>query len=413
MLVNASKAVFQGLTAAIAVIVDVTERKAAEFALRAAKDESDRANRAKSTFLAAASHDLRQPVQSLTLLLSVIKRHAAEQPKAAQAVVMADAALNSLSGLLNGILDLSKLDAGLVTPVAASVDLAELTDRLVSEYRPRAAEKGLSLRVARRRLKRERGPRDAGAHPAQPARKRPAYTRKGGVLLAVRRRGETVRLDVIDTGIGIPADKLTEIFEEFRQLDNPARDSSRGLGLGLAIASRLARLLGTEVQVASRPSRGSRFSLVLPLDQVGPPAVADELALDDTPGRVLLIEDNGNLRQTYEMTLADWGYTTLAAATGEEALRLAEQEEWRFDAVIADHRLGPGLTRVEAAMEIARRAGRDFPTLIVTGDVAKERIAKILASGFVVIHKPVDAANLRQHLAKALGIKVRIPAYGK
>ena len=413
VLVNASKARFEGRTAGIAVVVDVTERKAAELALRAAMAESDRANRAKSTFLAAASHDLRQPVQSLTLLLSVIKRHVAEQPKAASAVRMADAALYSLSGLLNGILDLSKLDAGLVTPVAGSVDLAELTERLVSEYQPRAVDKGLSLRVARHQLNVSADLEMLEQILRNLLENALRYTRKGGVLLAVRRRGETVRLDVIDTGIGIAADKLTEIFEEFRQLDNPARDSSRGLGLGLAIASRLARLLGTEVRVASRPGHGSRFSLVLPLDHDGPPAVGDELTLDDASGRVLLIEDNANLRQTYEMTLADWGYATLAAATGEEALHLAEREEWRFDAVIADHRLGPGLTGVEVAMEIARRATRDIPTMIVTGDVAKERIAEILASGFVVIHKPVEAAELRQHLAKALGVKTRNAASGE
>jgi CheY-like chemotaxis protein len=228
------------------------------------------------------------------------------------------------------------------------------------------------------------------------------YTPQGEILLGVRRRGENVRLDVIDTGIGVAPEKLTEIFEEFRQLNNPARDANQGLGLGLAIVDRLTRLMGTRMEVASKPRHGSRFSLVLPLDRAGPAAIQASPALDDAGGRILVIEDNCGLRQAYEMMLNDWGYISFGAATGEEALTLADREKWRFDAIVADHRLGPGLTGAEAAAEIARRAGRAFPTMIVTGDTAKERIAEIHASGFAMLHKPVEAAELRRRLAQVL-----------
>ena len=186
----------------------------------------------------------------------------------------------------------------------------------------------------------------------------------------MRQRGECVRLDVIDTGIGIPADKQAEIFEEFRQLNNPARDSSHGLGLGLAIVSRLARLIGAEVQVASgsTTARAFRCFFRLTSDAAGRAGRAGGLK---TPAAAsLIIEDNSGIRQAYEIMLEDWGYETLSAATGEEALDRAAQANWGFDAIVADHRLGSGLTGNAAAKEIGRRAGRVYPTLLVTGDTA-------------------------------------------
>ena len=240
------------LAGIVCVSSDITE-------LRAAKAEAEKSSQAKSKFLAAASHDLRQPVQALTLLLSVIKRQVADKPKTVEAALMAEAAVSSLTALLTSILDISKLDAGLVTPLLTAVDLGELVPRLAREHQPLAAAKGLSLRhascplfVRADREMLERILRNLLENALR-------YTDTGGVLLAVRRRGETARLDVIDTGIGIPADKHTEIFEEFCQLGNAAGDSSQGLGLGLAIVSRLARLMGVEVQVASKPGHGSRW----------------------------------------------------------------------------------------------------------------------------------------------------------
>jgi PAS domain S-box-containing protein len=386
----------------LCVSFDITQAKTAEAELQLAKAEAERASLAKSKFLAAASHDLRQPVQSLTLLLAMIKRQVADKPKAAEGVNLAEAALKGLSGLLTGILDISKLEAGVVEPCVESVDIGQLIERLAAEYRPRAAETGLSLRLAPCSL-RARGDREMVERILRNLLENALrYTPQGDILLGVRRRGENVRLDVIDTGIGIAANKQTEIFEEFRQLNNPARDASQGLGLGLAIVARLARLLGAGVEVASHPGRGSRFSLVLPLDRDGPAATPVKSALDDCGGRVLVIEDNSGLRQAYEMMLNDWGYTTFGAATGEEAIARAEQEKWRIDAIVADHRLGPGLTGAEAAAEIARRAGRDFPTLIVTGDTARDRITEIHASGFAMLHKPVEAADLRRRLVQGM-----------
>ena len=377
-------------------------RKQVEIELRAAKAEADRRSLSKSKFLATASHDLRQPVQSLTLLLSMIEQQVADRPKAARLVDMANASMASLNTLLTGILDISRLDAGVVTPVFSSVDLGELINRLADEYAPRAAADGLVLRHAPRVLQArtdvallERILRNLIENALR-------YTSKGGVLIGVRKRGEWVRLDVIDTGMGIAAEHQTEIFEEFRQLNNPARDSSKGLGIGLAIVSRLARLIGAEVQVASRLNRGSRFSLLLPVERSASPAVQAPLPIEDARGRILIVEDNSSIRETYEIMLEHWGYATLSAATGEEALDRAAQAKWEFDAIVADHRLGPGLTGNAAALEIARRAGRSYPTMLVTGDTAEERLTEVSSSGFALLHKPVDADDLRRTLASLL-----------
>jgi signal transduction histidine kinase len=239
-----------------------------------ASSEAERANLAKSKFLAAASHDLRQPVQSLTLLLSVIGRQVAEMPKAASMVEMAKASMASLNAILTGMLDISRLDAGVITPAFASVDLGELVNRLALEYAPRAAVDGLVLRHAPRALRAR-----ADAVLLQQILRNLIenalrYTAKGGVLIGMRQRGDHVRLDVIDTGMGIAADHQTEIFEEFRQLNNPARDSSKGLGLGLAIVSRLAHLLDIQIELASSLGRGTRFSLLLPVAQTEAPVAA-------------------------------------------------------------------------------------------------------------------------------------------
>jgi CheY-like chemotaxis protein/two-component sensor histidine kinase len=352
--------------------------------------------------LAAASHDLRQPVQSLTLLLSAIRRQVADNPKAASLVNMANASMASLNGLLTSILDISRLDAGVITPDMASVDLGGLVGSLGDEYAPRAAAVGLVLRHAPRALRArtdvlllERILRNLIENALR-------YTATGGVFIGLRRRGQSVRIDIFDTGIGIAADQQKEIFEEFRQLNNPARDSSQGLGLGLAIVSRLAQLIGSEVQVASSLGHGTRFSLLLPLDRSTPPCVRAAPSFEDARGRILIIEDNFGVRQAYEILLKDWGYETLSSASGEEALDCAALVKWEFDAVIADHRLGPGLTGNAAAKEIARRAGRTFPTLLITGDTAEEQLAQISSSGFAMLHKPVDVDELRRTLALLL-----------
>jgi PAS domain S-box-containing protein len=382
---------------------DISEQKAMEAELLAAKAEAERANNAKSKFLAAASHDLRQPVQSLVLLLSLLERQVVGESKAVETARLMRAAVEGLYGLLTSVLDVSRLDAGVVKPAAVCLDLGALVLRLSEEYTPKAAEKGLALRQFPRGLQARVDPALLERALRNLIENALRYTCKGGVLLAVRRRGERVRIDVIDTGVGIPEDMQAEIFEEFHQLNNPGRNLEQGLGLGLAIVARLADLLDAKVEVASRVGRGSRFSLSLPLVQEAASFVPDPPAFTDPGGRLLIIEDNVLVRDGLEAALRPFGYETLAADRGEAALDLAAREGWRFDAIVADHRLGPGRTGIETAREIHRRAGRFIATLVLTGDTDSERIAEIEASGFAFLHKPVDAQELRRQLARQMG----------
>jgi signal transduction histidine kinase/CheY-like chemotaxis protein len=372
--------------------------------LAAARSEAEHAYQAKSKFLAAASHDLRQPVQSLVLLMALIERQIAANPEARSTLAMMQKALDGLNSLLTAILDVSRLDAG-VEAHPEPVDLAAMLRRLALEYQPKADKVGLVLRVAAPGLW-------ASADPALLERairnlidNAIRYTRTGGVLLGLRRRNGhgRVRIDVVDTGIGIPRERQADIFEEFVQISNPGRHLGLGLGLGLAIVARIAKLIGATIEVSSNVGRGSRFSLLLPVADATYAATEEDASkFEDPGGRVLIIEDNAIVLQSLETALAQWGYETVAASTGEEALRVAEDECWRFGAILTDEHLGAGLNGVDTVREIVRRSKRFLPALILTGDTSTEGISEIAASGFQIMHKPIAPEALRRNLARLL-----------
>ena len=382
-------------------IHDLTWRKQVEFDLRMAKAEAERANLAKSKFLAAASHDLRQPIHALVLLLDVLKRHA-NTPPVAKAVDAMESALDGLNRLLSSILDVSRIDAGVVVPLMQSVDVGGLVQRICAEYALLCRQKSLRLRcrckpsllVRTDAVQIERILRNLIENAIR-------YTDRGGLLVATRRRGDRLRIDIVDSGIGIPTDKLEHIFEEFYQVGNPSRNYQEGLGLGLAIVRRLATLIGADVQVRSREGRGTCFTVTAPIDG----ASIDEMSTPSataavvTGRRIMVIEDNPKIRIGLELLLESWRCDVLGAKSGEEALVIGEKEGWRFDAIIADHRLGPGLSGTATAVEIGKRSGRSIPTLIVTGDTAPERISEIHSSGFEVMHKPVMPNELGRRMA--------------
>jgi PAS domain S-box-containing protein len=382
---------------------DISAEKAVEAEIIAAKSEAERANRAKSKFLASASHDLRQPVQSLVLLLSLIERQVEANPRAIETARMMKQALGGLNGLLTAILDISRLDAGVVEPSIENVDLAALLGRLAGEYTAKAESKGLELRIAPRALRAMADPSLLERALRNLVENALRYTPSGGVLIGLRRRGPNVRIDVVDTGVGVPADKREEIFDEFIQLNNPGRDLSKGLGLGLAIVARLVALMNGKIEVNSHFGSGSRFSLFLPCAEFAEPAAIVETQHEDPFGQVLIVEDNAILRHGLENIARQWGCETCSAGSGEEAVEVAAARNWRIDAIVTDYRLGAGLNGVQAAKEIARRSGREFPTLVLTGDTAKNRIAEITASGFDLLHKPVSTEELRRKLAQLLG----------
>ena len=382
-------------------MADVLQMRVTELAV--ARSEAEHADQAKSKFLAAASHDLRQPVQSLVLLMALVERQIAANPEARSTVAMMRKALDALNILLTSILDVSRLDAG-VEAHPEPIDLAAMLRRLALEYRAKADEVDLVLRVAAPDLW-------ASADPALLERalrnlidNAIRYTRNGGVLLGLRRRNGRVRIDVVDTGIGIPRERQADIFVEFVQIHNPGRDLGLGLGLGLAIVARIARLLGAAIEVNSNVGRGSRFSLALPgAEAAFATKEGGSAELEDPGGRVLIIEDSAIVLRSLEEALAQWGYETVAASSGEEALRVAEDERWRFGAILTDQHLGEGLNGVDTAREIVRRSKRFLPALILTGDTSTEGLSGIASSGFQIMHKPIAPEALRRNLAKVLG----------
>ncbi|MBP2297542.1 ATP-binding protein [Azospirillum picis] len=369
---------------------------------------AERANAAKTHFLAAASHDLRQPVQSLVLLTSALGVRLGDHP-AASLVGSIEASMDALCRLLDAILDISKLDAGTVTPNAQAVSLGTIFARLDGEYRLRAAEKGIAFRSVSTNVTLnadaallERIIRNLVENALR-------YTDHGRILLGCRRSPRGLRIQIHDTGIGIPPEHLERIFHEFYQISNPTRDRGKGLGLGLAIVDRLARLLGYRVHVASTAGKGSCFTLEIPDPAVttAKPETADNRDRTPEPGRgvALVIDDDPLVREGLTLLIEDFGWRVAAADSGAAALRLLDEEPQPPDLVIADYRLEAGATGLEAirAVEaVLRERGTASPlSVVLTGDTAPQRIADAEASGFRILHKPIAAKEVAHLLSEA------------
>ena len=381
-------------------------RQEAVMALMAA----ERANAAKTHFLAAASHDLRQPVQSLVLLTSALAMRLGDHP-ASTLVGSLEASMDALCRLLDAILDISKLDAGTVSPSVQAVSLGAIFARLEEEYRLRAAEKSVAFRSV---------PTDVtlNADPALLERiirnlveNALRYTDRGRILLGCRRGSGVLRIQIFDTGIGIQPEHLERIFHEFYQVSNPARDRGKGLGLGLAIVERLARLLGYRVHVASRPNRGSCFTLEIPMPALAAPAIAPAAAAAEQapqPGRgiALVIDDDPLVREGLTLLIEDLGWRAIAADSAGHALHLLRMQPRPPDLVIADFRLEAGATGLQAihAVEAAlTEQGHAAPlSVVLTGDTAPERIVDAEASGYRILHKPIAAKEVARLLSDAL-----------
>ncbi len=389
-----------------AILRDITERKRTESALRRAKDQAERANRAKSRFLAAASHDLRQPVQSLFFLTSAL----AEQTRGSSGhgtLKTMQQALEALKRLLDGLLDISKLDAGVVEPVSTTVPIQPILERLAAEYAPEAARRGLTLRVVPTSLHARSDPMLLERVIRNLLDNALRYTERGGVLLGVRRSRRRFHIAVCDSGAGIPPDRQEEIFEEFTQLGNPERDREKGLGLGLAIVRRLCALLGHPVALRSRPGHGSVFLVTVPAAEPLRPAPAAVPAVGMTEGGgsrlVLVIDDEVIILMGLRAMLEGWGYEVIAATAGDEAIALLEKAGRRPDVILADYRLRNGKTGPEALRAIHAHCRTPVPSIILTGDTAPERIVEAQRSGFAILHKPVSSHHLKKVVAEAGG----------
>jgi len=371
------------------------------------------ANQSKTRFLAAASHDLRQPTAAIGLLTSLLRQQATT-PETRKLTNMLDEAVSSMESLLVGLLDISRLDAGAVKPAFQAVCLHDVFQAVKVHEQSAADAKGLQLRF---RLPRHAA-RDHLAVLTDPMLLHSVlrnlvanairYTERGGVLVAARRRGRhRLRIEVWDTGIGIAPDQQERIFEEFYQVSNAARDRSRGIGLGLAIVRRTATVLGETVTLRSRPGRGSCFAIELPLNlapkQAHVAAVAPERPLT---GQVIwVVEDDLLLRGALEEMLHSWGAHAHCWPDSEALLDdlpdlLAGGDDALPDTLITDYRL-PGLNGLQLAQRLGAQAqaqGRTLKTLIISGDTDPSEIARLSGSGQDVLAKPFRSERLLERL---------------
>jgi signal transduction histidine kinase/CheY-like chemotaxis protein len=378
--------------------------------LREERDRAQAADRAKTRFLAAASHDLRQPIHALSLLVATLamlgQRGAVQSSDARDLAGKAKSIVGNLSALLNGLLDISRLDAGVVTVARETVSLSQLFYHLSNEFAAAANDRGLDWRVVECRLQVDSDPmmlkRVLGNLLSNAFR----YTRSGGVLLGCRRRGPAVEIQIWDTGPGIPADQQTMVFEEFVQLRNPARDRTQGLGLGLAIVRRTAELLQHPLKLVSVTDRGSMFSVTVPqASAVETPLPDNRASPAGIAVSIMVVEDEADVLDIMVQLLTLQGHRVYAGRSAAEVQQIHAKAIMAGDApvdlIIADYRLGDGATGVDAIEALCAHIGRPVPAVIVTGDTSPSRIKEATASGHRILHKPITGEELHEAIVAA------------
>ena len=386
---------------------DITALKRAEVALNSEKIRAEAASVAKSRFLAAASHDLRQPLQTLRILQELLLP-ATKDGESRELVVSSLNALTAMSGLLNTLLDINQLEAGVIHPAVVDFTVGQLLQRLNSEFTFHANGRGLELRMVPCNLAIRSDPRlleDMIRNLLSNAMK---YTRSGRVLFGCRRRANTLSIEVWDTGVGIPEGQLKAIFLEYHQIEGPRRDGNRGLGLGLAIVKKLANLLGHKVSVRSRVGHGSVFSIEVML---APPVTIFTANKVNEPlqparfrkGNILIVEDELDVRKSYERLLQSIGHQTTATADGDEAIARVADPSYRPDLVIADYSLPGDWNGVQLAARLRKTIGYNVPTVILTGDISMETLREISKRHLIQRSKPLPADDLCALVQSLLG----------
>ncbi|UVM36462.1 PAS domain S-box protein [Pseudomonas sp. B21-017] len=382
----------------------ITERKQIAEALRDARDAAEAANRSKDKYLAAASHDLLQPLNAARLLISTLRER--KLPDVEQVLVeRTHQALEGAEDLLTDLLDISRLDQAAVKPDIALYRLDELFAPLVSEFQSVAAATGLNLRV-------HMG--DYAIHTDLRLMTRILrnflsnacrYTDDGSILLGARRRGDVLRIEVWDTGRGIPADRLDSIFLEFNQLDVGRAADRKGVGLGLAIVERIAKILDYRIQVHSRPGRGSMFSIEVPISREIPLPISQAAPQPSTgnplPGRRLLVLDNEvSILESMSALLGQWGCEVVTAT--DEATALVALQGQAPELILADYHLDHGVVGCEVVRHLREHFSRAIPAVIITADRTDQCRRSLQRLDAPLLNKPVKPGKLRAVLSQLL-----------
>ena len=385
----------------VITFTDVTERKHAAKALVSARQEAELATAAKSRFLAMASHDLRQPLQSLAFLQGLLAK-VVKSDQEKELVEKLDHTLGAMAGMLNTLLDINQIEAGVVRPEMGTFRLSDILDRLRDEFTYLAGAQNLRLTVVSCGLSISSDPRLFEQMLRNLISNALKYTRKGRVLVGCRRRGGMVSVEVWDTGIGIAQKNLESIFDEYHQVDNDARERSRGLGLGLSIVQRLADLLKHRVRVRSRPGKGSVFSIEAALSRpqaesprgAAPTVLADTRVEPPRKGKIMIIEDDPDLQDLLRLLFKDAGHRVAAASDAAGAMEFVANGGLRPDVILADYNLPNGVTGLQAIGMIREKLHHAIPAIVLTGDISAKTLREVASQDCLQLNKPVKLATL-------------------
>ncbi|ARN75132.1 hybrid sensor histidine kinase/response regulator [Oceanicoccus sagamiensis] len=373
--------------------------------LQREKEKSDKANINKSTFLASASHDLRQPVHAMNLFIEMLQKQSLPADITLLISRIASSA-NNLQSLFNSLLDISRLDAGTVDINKKTMDLRSAVDELITLHLPEIEDKGLSISNAINERYIYSDPILVNRILSNLLINAIHYTDSGSLEIGSQATADDrIQVSITDTGKGIAPEHLETIFEEFKQLHNPERDRNKGLGLGLAICNRLAHLLDTAIEVESTLGQGSCFSLALEKDHSGietAPTAIKPRTMDLQPYSIMIIDDEKDILDAMPMLLSSWGCGEVAAVADDiEALQAMDQGFFP-DLVISDYRLRDHLTGLDVIEAISQRIGYPVRAVLITGDTAVDSLKKVSDSGLKVLHKPIKTAELEQAIMEAL-----------
>lgn len=384
------------------------ERLARELTVQ--RDAAEQAYLTKARFLAAASHDLRQPMQALSIFHELLGEEIQGDDRGSKILANAQKAAEGMKTLLDALLDVSRLDANVITPDCRGFPVQVLLHQMESEFAPIAGQSGIRLRVMPCSACVNSDPALLGQVLRNLLANALRYTPSGRVLLGCRRRNGQLAIEVFDTGIGIAPDQHAAIFAEFYQIGNKARDRSQGLGLGLAIVERVVRLLGHTLVMRSEPGRGSCFSVCVPLtpatdgrpDAQLPEAEQAQIAGNLAGRRILMVDDEEAIRIGMCELLQGWGCEVTTAGSAAEALDRAAAGPAAIDAVISDMGLPGQGNGIDAIAALRHRYGSRLPALLITGDTSQAALQAAREAQLIMLHKPIKPARLRAALTKVI-----------
>lgn len=392
----------------VITFTDITERKRAAKLVDDAKKVAELATVAKSRFLAVASHDLRQPLQTLALVQGLLAKSPQDE-RSRQLIGRFDVTLGAMTEMLNTLLDINQIDAGTVQPEVSQFVVADLLDQLQSEFSYHAQAKNLKLRVVRCGIVIETDRRLLEQMLRNLISNAIKYTKRGKILLGCRRKANSLSIQILDTGIGIADADTHSIFDEYHQVDNAARERSLGLGLGLSIVQRLGVLLGHPVRVRSVMGKGSAFSVAVARPSADAlltaefASVAASVTTHQT-GAILIVDDDPEVRTLLELLLTGEGHRTAIAGDGAAALKLITDGVFQPDLILSDYNLPGNMDGLRLSAKLRKQLGETFPVIILTGDISTETMRDVAGQSCVQLNKPVKVNELLATIQRLLPV---------